>query len=140
MQLLSRCAGLSLVLVIAACAEGGGDGDRRSGDGGPVDGGDAGSQPGDGGQGNRDGGAGMDGGGNDSGSQGCSPEACPSEACGYVADGCGGFLTCGMCPDGQVCGLFEPVRCGAVSECSGSDQCQVIGCTPQTCASLGHTC
>jgi hypothetical protein len=35
----------------------------------------------------------------------CNPlPKCPAKACGQIPDGCSGFLRCGACPTGQVCG------------------------------------
>ena len=43
-----------------------------------------------------------------------------------VGDGCGGTVTCGTCPAGQLCGVFEAYKCG--------------GCTPTTCEAAGAQC
>jgi hypothetical protein len=41
----------------------------------------------------------------------CIPSCEPGD-CGKVPDGCGKFLECDECGDGEVCGLFEPNKCG----------------------------
>lgn len=44
----------------------------------------------------------------------CHPRACSaiSHACGPAPDGCGGFLSCGGCPAGELCGgAGQPNRC-----------------------------
>ena len=46
----------------------------------------------------------------------CTPRSCTAlEAeCGFVADGCGGLLDCGVCPAGLACGGGGVAhRCGA---------------------------
>jgi hypothetical protein len=50
-------------------------------------------------------------------------QACGDMQCGYVDDGCGREILCGMCPTGQ--------------ECNGGDCCQ-----PRTCGTrrVGQTC
>ncbi len=56
--------------------------------------------------------------------------------CGTVPDGCGGTYTCSGANGGVTCTL--PAFCGAnVPNTCGTPP---VTCTPQTCASLGHTC
>ena len=43
-----------------------------------------------------------------------------------MGNGCGGSVSCGTCPAGELCGVYEPYKCG--------------GCTPQTCADVGAQC
>lgn len=56
--------------------------------------------------------------------------------CGVVPDGCGGSYTCTganggvTCTGDAFCGALAPNECGTPPET----------CTPQTCASLGHSC
>jgi hypothetical protein len=131
-----------VVLAIAACGDDDDTGDGP-GDGGPGDeagngGGPNGDGGGGGGQGGQSGG-GTGGGNGNSGGPTCLTD-CPEDACGYVPTGCGGFLMCDACPDGEICGLLEPVRCAPVpAECvDAPGQCEV--CVPTTCADLGNTC
>jgi hypothetical protein len=62
----------------------------------------------------------------------CTPLTCegdyPQVECGFVADGCGGILDCGDCPEeGVECGgTGVPYSCG--------------GCLPTTCAAEGAQC
>jgi hypothetical protein len=48
--------------------------------------------------------------------------------CGLVGDGCGDVNDCGECPEGQICGLDEPYKCGTPE------------CTPITCDDAGAQC
>jgi hypothetical protein len=60
------------------------------------------------------------------GRPGCTPRTCPPGACGNLADGCGGTLSCGGCPTGQIC-LRENVCQPCTITCSGSPtQCGAI--------------
>ncbi len=92
----------------------------------------------------------------------CVPTTCADEGatCGIIADGCGGTLNCGVCPEGQACGLvtanqctitctpndiadacdgvcgFASDGCGGVHECPGCDgslTCIAGLCSDQTC-------
>ena len=65
----------------------------------------------------------------------CVPAAtCPAGAnCGYAPDGCGGLVSCGVCPTGQACGVGNPPvpnKCGKGS----------TTCVPQTCAAQNIEC
>src|SRR5262249_32149793 len=53
----------------------------------------------------------------------CIPKSCSEQGlqCGSGSDGCGGTLSCGMCPNTQVC---------------YNKQC----CTPTTCEAQGKNC
>ena len=66
------------------------------------------------------------------GGSSCVPRTCADEHanCGPVGDGCGGLLSCGVCPAPETCGGG-----GVASQCGGSN-----GCVPKTCASVGATC
>jgi hypothetical protein len=44
--------------------------------------------------------------------QACAPSDAGAQACAPVTDGCGGLITCGSCPSGQVCGSITPGYCG----------------------------
>lgn len=59
---------------------------------------------------------------------------CPAgDNCGYAPDGCGGLISCGVCPDGQSCGVGSPPvpnKCGKGT----------TTCTPKTCAAQGVEC
>jgi hypothetical protein len=46
----------------------------------------------------------------------CTPLTCNAAGaqCGYAADGCGGVIDCGVCPDGFSCGHAQPFQCGNV--------------------------
>jgi hypothetical protein len=47
----------------------------------------------------------------------CTPKTCKDlqYECGAAGDGCGGLIPggCGPCPMGEVCGAFQPNRCGS---------------------------
>ncbi|HEY3356755.1 MAG TPA: hypothetical protein VGQ83_26125 [Polyangia bacterium] len=61
----------------------------------------------------------------------CTPRTCAQAGfnCGQAGDGCGGIITCGVCPPPQVCGGGgTPNVCG------------VATCAPRTCAQLGVGC
>jgi hypothetical protein len=61
----------------------------------------------------------------------CNPDTCddhPDVECGLVADGCGGILNCGECPDPYVCGAA-----GVPNQCDPT-------CQPLTCESAGAEC
>ena len=45
--------------------------------------------------------------------------------CGVASDGCGGTLSCGACPSGQVC---------------NSNNCYPANCQPSTCQQVGSNC
>ena len=51
--------------------------------------------------------------------------ACAADDCGEVPTGCGGFLSCGQCMGGLVCGQNDPNKCGAPPP---------VACTPLTAA------
>jgi hypothetical protein len=57
----------------------------------------------------------------------CEPRMCAdvSAECGLINDGCGAAVDCGPCPEGEVCGLFEPNKCAA--------------CEPRTCEDAAET-
>ncbi|WP_041454245.1 hypothetical protein [Anaeromyxobacter sp. K] len=61
----------------------------------------------------------------------CTPADCAAAgaSCGQVSDGCGGFLQCGGCPEGQTCGG------GGTANACGAPACH-----PATCQSLGKNC
>jgi hypothetical protein len=61
----------------------------------------------------------------------CTPETCASQHinCGPAADGCGGLLQCGPCPNGQTCGGGGQ-----------AGQCGAPKCVPKTCQDLGFNC
>ena len=59
----------------------------------------------------------------------CVPaNKCPAgDNCGYAPDGCGGLVSCGVCPTGEACGVGNPPvpnKCGKGT----------TTCVPQTCA------
>ncbi len=58
----------------------------------------------------------------------CEPQTCTDvdAECGLINDGCGTAVDCGPCPEGQICGLFEPNKCGA--------------CVPHTCEEVDIEC
>ncbi len=58
----------------------------------------------------------------------CTKRTCAEQGidCGSAPDGCGGTLTCPMCP--------------APSVCSTGGKCASSSCTPKTCATLGVEC
>jgi hypothetical protein len=76
--------------------------------------------------------------GSSGGILGCEPATCEQLGtdCGTVADGCGGTVDCGSCPDGKSCSLVHPNVCSELSElcvpvaadvaCAGK-QCGVEG-------------
>jgi len=66
----------------------------------------------------------------DDSESGCTPKSCAElgASCGPIDDGCGKFIDCGGCPDGQACGVEQPNVCG------------VGECTPKTCDDLGFEC
>jgi hypothetical protein len=61
----------------------------------------------------------------------CTPLSCEeaNKDCGNIADGCGGTVSCGACPDGQNCGGG-----GAANVCGFGE------CTPTTCEASGLDC
>src|SRR5262245_22917974 len=61
----------------------------------------------------------------------CLPATCASlhKGCGAVPDGCGGYVSCGTCPDGETCGGG-----GAANVCGASS------CTPSSCAAQEKDC
>ena len=65
----------------------------------------------------------------------CVPATqCPAgENCGYAPDGCGGLISCGVCPTGQSCGVGMPP---VPNKCGKGTQT----CTPKTCAAQGLEC
>ena len=80
----------------------------------------------------------------------CTPETCASlgVTCGLMSDGCGGTLNCGDCDVCNPCreglcgiwddgcgGTIDCGACGAPNSCKSDGYC---GCTPLTCADLGH--
>ena len=60
----------------------------------------------------------------------CTPTTCAAQGieCGAAGDGCGAALDCGVCEDGETCGLVSPGLCGAFT------------CMPTTCDALGYEC
>jgi hypothetical protein len=61
----------------------------------------------------------------------CKPAGtCPAGAdCGYAPDGCGGLVSCGVCPTGEACGVGNPPvanKCG-----KGTQMCVPITCAAQ---------
>lgn len=101
----------------------------------------------------------------------CTPATCADlvAECGEIADGCGGTLACGTCPEGGGCVgnqclcvpktcAGEGKNCGEIDDgCGGTKNCgdcpgaQVCGgtspnvcgnapCTPKTCEELGVVC
>jgi hypothetical protein len=60
----------------------------------------------------------------------CTPTTCGAQGieCGPAGNGCGGELSCGTCPAGQICGGAGPGKCGAPQ------------CTPRTCSDQGLQC
>jgi len=48
--------------------------------------------------------------------------------CGSALDGCGGKVTCGICPAGQKCGG------------DGLNKCGTNDCSPKSCAQIGVSC
>lgn len=71
------------------------------------------------------------GSGSDPETPACTPADCAGAGatCGEVGDGCGGFLQCGSCPEGQTCGG------GGTANACGTPACQ-----PATCQALGNSC
>ena len=65
----------------------------------------------------------------------CVPAtACPAgDDCGYAPDGCGGLISCGVCPTGQSCGVGNPP---VPNKCGKGTQ----SCTPKTCAAQKLEC
>ncbi len=63
----------------------------------------------------------------------CTPKTtCPAgQNCGYAPDGCGGLVSCGMCPTGEECGVGQPPV---------ANQCGSISCTPATACPGGQQC
>jgi hypothetical protein len=64
----------------------------------------------------------------------CVPAGkCPvGDDCGYEPDGCGGLISCGVCPTGEACGVGTPPvpnKCGKGTVC-----------VPQTCAAQKKEC
>jgi N-acetylneuraminic acid mutarotase len=62
----------------------------------------------------------------------CVPKTCSQLGlnCGQAGDGCGGTLSCGSCPTGQVCGWGSTPNVCAVP----------LACPPTTCSALGLSC
>jgi len=61
----------------------------------------------------------------------CVPLICDGPAgryCGTIGDGCGGILSCGGCPDAQMCGAG-----GVPNVCAPADP----NCVPKTCEQAG---
>lgn len=60
----------------------------------------------------------------------CAPKTCAQleAVCGSAPDGCGGKVTCGVCPAGQTCGG------------GGLNKCGTDSCTPKVCTQLGASC
>src|SRR5205814_9664080 len=58
------------------------------------------------------------------------PAACGAlgAECGDVLDGCNGVLSCGTCPEGQLCGGNGPNKCGPSP------------CRPSSCTQIGIQC
>jgi hypothetical protein len=68
----------------------------------------------------------------------CAPSSCEAQgkSCGIIADGCGGTLDCGSCPDGGSCGIVSANVCSRLADlcvpasaeeaCAGK-QCGVEG-------------
>jgi hypothetical protein len=48
----------------------------------------------------------------------CAPATCPPESCGSMPDGCGGTLSCGGCPQDQIC-LISNVCQPCTVTCTG---------------------
>jgi hypothetical protein len=65
----------------------------------------------------------------------CAPlTACPAgDNCGYAPDGCGGLISCGVCPTGGSCRVGMPA---VPNKCGKGTQ----SCTPKTCAAQGLEC
>jgi hypothetical protein len=65
----------------------------------------------------------------------CTPATkCPAgEDCGYAPDGCGGLISCGVCPTGEACGVGNPP---VANQCGKGTQT----CVPTTCAALHLEC
>jgi hypothetical protein len=61
----------------------------------------------------------------------CRPVTCAQlrANCGQHANGCGGLINCGTCPEGQTCGGG-----GVANQCGGPT------CRPRTCAQVGAQC
>jgi N-acetylneuraminic acid mutarotase len=62
----------------------------------------------------------------------CVPKTCAELGlnCGTVGNGCGGTVSCGTCPTGQVCGWGSTPNVCAVP----------LACVPTTCAAQGLSC
>ncbi len=59
---------------------------------------------------------------------------CPAGSdCGYAPDGCGGLISCGVCPSGESCGVGNPP---VPNKCGKGTQT----CTPKTCAAQNLEC
>lgn len=65
----------------------------------------------------------------------CAPlTACPAgDNCGYAPDGCGGLISCGVCPTGESCGVGMPA---VPNKCGKGTQ----ACTPKTRDAQGLEC
>ena len=50
-------------------------------------------------------------------SNSCQPTSCGQGTCGTLADGCGGTIACGACPNGQLCGVVQANLCSSVTSC-----------------------
>jgi hypothetical protein len=115
-------------LLSATMGCGSGSSGEGFGDGGvPMDSG-PGGHVGDGGTGMPDTGPGTQ---PDGQTPGCTPLACEEvdKDCGQVADGCGGWMNCGTCGEGEFCGGGGPNVCGGPPDCE-----------PATCEALGKDC
>jgi hypothetical protein len=63
----------------------------------------------------------------------CQPATtCPAgQDCGYAPDGCGGLVACGMCTNGDICGVGDPPV---------PNKCGKVTCTPLTACPQGQQC
>jgi hypothetical protein len=64
--------------------------------------------------------------------------ACEPGDCETVPDGCGGFLTCDVCAQGEICGLDAPNKCG-VPRSSCTPIAAAVACAGQ-CGSVSDGC
>ncbi|MFA5856362.1 MAG: LamG-like jellyroll fold domain-containing protein [Candidatus Pacearchaeota archaeon] len=65
----------------------------------------------------------------------CTPTTCPilGKSCGSWSDGCGSYLTCGICPIGQTCSNGN-----CITTCTPS--CTNKQCGPDGCSGFCGTC